>query len=42
MEGGSFLDWRPERGTRVALIPRDGSPARVPLGVHGTWLPTHE
>ncbi|MFD7859779.1 carotenoid oxygenase family protein [Streptomyces microflavus] len=24
MTGGSFLAWRPERGTRVALIPRDG------------------
>ncbi|MFF0482989.1 carotenoid oxygenase family protein [Streptomyces sp. NPDC004435] len=26
MAGGSFLAWRPERGTRVALIPRDGGP----------------
>jgi carotenoid cleavage dioxygenase len=26
--GGSFLAWRPERGTRVALIPRDGGPVR--------------
>ncbi|MER7762228.1 carotenoid oxygenase family protein [Streptomyces sp. NPDC097619] len=26
MSGGSFLAWRPERGTRVALIPRDGGP----------------
>ncbi|MEU9298669.1 carotenoid oxygenase family protein [Streptomyces sp. NPDC048266] len=24
MSGGSFLAWRPERGTRVALVPRDG------------------
>ncbi|KOV67305.1 carotenoid oxygenase [Streptomyces sp. AS58] len=28
MSGGSFLAWRPERGTRVALIPRDGGPVR--------------
>ncbi|MEU6314341.1 carotenoid oxygenase family protein [Streptomyces sp. NPDC047014] len=28
MAGGSFLDWRPERGTRVVLIPRDGGPPR--------------
>ena len=26
MRGGSFLDWRPERGTRIALVPRDGGP----------------
>ncbi|WP_203595921.1 carotenoid oxygenase family protein [Actinomadura bangladeshensis] len=28
MQGGSFLDWRPERGTRIALIPRAGGPVR--------------
>ncbi|MEU8137821.1 carotenoid oxygenase family protein [Streptodolium elevatio] len=28
MSGGSFLAWRPERGTRIALIPRDGGPVR--------------
>ncbi|MFG2020943.1 carotenoid oxygenase family protein [Actinomadura geliboluensis] len=28
MRGGSFLDWCPERGTRIALIPRDGGPVR--------------
>ncbi|MEU3792539.1 carotenoid oxygenase family protein [Streptomyces fructofermentans] len=28
MNGGSFIDWRPEQGTRVALIPRDGSRVR--------------
>ncbi|MFF3721640.1 carotenoid oxygenase family protein [Streptomyces erythrochromogenes] len=28
MAGGSFLAWQPERGTRVALIPRDGGPLR--------------
>ncbi|MFD6874105.1 MULTISPECIES: carotenoid oxygenase family protein [unclassified Streptomyces] len=28
MAGGSILAWRPERGTRVALIPRDGGPLR--------------
>ncbi|MFJ2060952.1 carotenoid oxygenase family protein [Streptomyces sp. NPDC087908] len=28
MAGGSFLAWRPERGTRVVLIPRDGGPPR--------------
>ncbi|MFJ8762957.1 carotenoid oxygenase family protein [Streptomyces cyaneofuscatus] len=27
VSGGSVLAWRPERGTRVALIPRDGRPA---------------
>ncbi|MFB7544645.1 carotenoid oxygenase family protein [Streptomyces zaomyceticus] len=26
MAGGSLLAWRPERGTRVVLIPRDGGP----------------
>ncbi|MYR88121.1 carotenoid oxygenase [Streptomyces sp. SID685] len=26
--GGSFVAWRPERGTRMALIPRDGGPVR--------------
>ncbi|MFE6489480.1 carotenoid oxygenase family protein, partial [Streptomyces sp. NPDC057757] len=26
MAGGSFLAWRPERGTRVMLVPRDGGP----------------
>ncbi|MFE8979067.1 carotenoid oxygenase family protein [Streptomyces cyaneofuscatus] len=28
MSGGSFLAWRPDRGTRIALIPRDGGPVR--------------
>jgi carotenoid cleavage dioxygenase len=28
MTGGSFLSWRPDRGTRVALIPRDGGTVR--------------
>ncbi|MGW2482069.1 carotenoid oxygenase family protein [Streptomyces sp. NPDC001571] len=28
MSGGSFISWRPERGTRVALIPRDGGRVR--------------
>mgnify|MGYP001757576409 CR=1 FL=1 len=28
MAGGSLLDWRPDAGTRIALIPRDGSPVR--------------
>lgn len=28
MSGGSFIAWRPERGTRVALVPRDGGPMR--------------
>lgn len=28
MNGGSLIDWRPEQGTRVALIPRDGSRVR--------------
>lgn len=32
MTGGSVLDWRPDAGTRIALIPRDGSPI--------TWLDT--
>ena len=26
--GGSMLDWRPEDGTRIALVPRDGGPVR--------------
>ncbi|MFJ4680449.1 MULTISPECIES: carotenoid oxygenase family protein [unclassified Kitasatospora] len=28
MAGGSFLAWRPEHGTRVVLVPRDGGPPR--------------
>lgn len=28
LRGGSLLDWRPARGTRIALIPRDGGPVR--------------
>ncbi|MFD8221578.1 carotenoid oxygenase family protein [Streptomyces sp. NPDC059697] len=28
MSGGSFIAWCPERGTRVALVPRDGGPVR--------------
>ncbi|WP_238420672.1 carotenoid oxygenase family protein [Gordonia sp. 'Campus'] len=28
MTGGSLLTWRPETGTRIALIPRDGGPVR--------------
>ncbi|MEV7075091.1 carotenoid oxygenase family protein [Streptomyces sp. NPDC093990] len=28
MSGGSFVAWRPERGTRIALIPRDCGPVR--------------
>ncbi|QFG24146.1 carotenoid oxygenase family protein [Actinomadura sp. WMMB 499] len=28
MRGGSFLDWRPEDGTRIALVPRDGGTVR--------------
>ncbi|WP_435884054.1 carotenoid oxygenase family protein [Streptomyces cyaneofuscatus] len=28
MSGGAFLAWRPERGTRIALIPRHGGPVR--------------
>ncbi|MEV7508985.1 carotenoid oxygenase family protein [Streptomyces sp. NPDC091201] len=28
MAGGALLSWRPERGTRVVLIPRDGGPPR--------------
>ena len=28
MAGGSLLAWRPEDGTRIALIPRDGGPVR--------------
>ncbi|GGF18609.1 carotenoid oxygenase family protein [Williamsia phyllosphaerae] len=28
MAGGSILDWRPDDGTRIALVPRDGSPVR--------------
>jgi carotenoid cleavage dioxygenase len=28
MMGGSLLSWRPDEGTRIALIPRDGGPVR--------------
>lgn len=28
MQGGSMLSWRPDDGTRIALIPRDGGPVR--------------
>jgi carotenoid cleavage dioxygenase len=28
MSGGSMLAWRPEDGTRIALVPRDGGPVR--------------
>ena len=28
MKGGSLLDWRPEQGARIALIPRDGGAVR--------------
>ncbi|MGV9340089.1 carotenoid oxygenase family protein [Streptomyces sp. NPDC003688] len=28
LSGGSLIDWRPDAGTRIALIPRDGSPVR--------------
>lgn len=28
MTGGALLSWRPEKGTRIALIPRDGSAVR--------------
>jgi carotenoid cleavage dioxygenase len=28
LQGGSPLSWEPDRGTRIALIPRDGGPVR--------------
>ncbi|MGZ8178826.1 carotenoid oxygenase family protein [Williamsia sp. SKLECPSW1] len=28
MTGGSLLDWRPDDGTAIAVIPRDGGPVR--------------
>lgn len=28
MSGGALLDWKPQAGTRIALIPRNGGPAR--------------
>ncbi|MFH8337634.1 carotenoid oxygenase family protein [Streptomyces sp. AM6-12] len=37
LNGGSFLAWRPERGTRIALIPRDGGPVRW-AGDEAFWL----
>lgn len=37
MAGGSFLAWRPERGTRVVLIPRDGG-APVWAADEAFWL----
>lgn len=35
--GGSILDWRPDDGTRVALIPRDGGPVRW-AGCDAFWV----
>ncbi|GAA4776207.1 carotenoid oxygenase family protein [Actinomycetospora chlora] len=38
MRGGSLLSWRPDDGTRVALIPRDGGPVRwAHSDVFWTW-----
>jgi carotenoid cleavage dioxygenase len=37
LRGGSPLSWEPERGTRVALIPRDGGPVRW-TGSDGFWM----
>jgi len=28
MRGGALLSWQPERGTRIAFIPRDGDAVR--------------
>lgn len=35
--GGSLLSWRPDDGTRIALIPRDGGPVRW-AATEGFWL----
>jgi carotenoid cleavage dioxygenase-like enzyme len=35
--GGSLLSWRPEDGTRIALIPRDGGAVRW-TAVESFWL----
>lgn len=35
--GGSVLDWRPEMGTRIALIPRDGGAVRW-IGRDAYWV----
>ena len=38
MSGGSLLSWRPDDGTRIALIPRDGSPVRwVSTDAYWSW-----
>lgn len=38
MTGGSLLSWEPERGTRIALIPRDGSAIRwIDTEVFWVW-----
>lgn len=37
MAGGSVLQWRPDAGSRFALIPRDGSPVRW-CGDEAFWM----
>ncbi|MBM9474826.1 carotenoid oxygenase family protein [Nakamurella flavida] len=38
MRGGSMLSWEPDEGTRVAIVPRDGSPVRWAHGdTFWTW-----
>ena len=38
LTGGSVLDWRPDDGTRVALIPRDGGPVPVGDACEAFWV----
>ncbi|MER7972169.1 carotenoid oxygenase family protein [Streptomyces sp. NPDC096080] len=37
LHGGSLIDWRPESGTRIALVPRDGGPVRWAAG-EAFWM----
>jgi carotenoid cleavage dioxygenase len=38
LSGGAVLQWRPELGTRVAVIPRDGSPGIRWMDTEAFWL----
>lgn len=37
LRGGSLLSWEPERGTRILVVPRDGSPVRT-FEVEPFWV----
>ena len=38
MTGGAVLQWRPELGTRIAVIPRDGSSAPMWIHTDAFWV----